>query len=58
MKAEDIVRFSIGASSGYPTRTFLMVLAMAIGVASVVVLTALGEGARRYVTNEFMSLGT
>jgi putative ABC transport system permease protein len=35
-----------------------MVLAMAIGVASVVVLTALGEGARRYVTNEFISLGT
>jgi putative ABC transport system permease protein len=35
-----------------------MVLAMAIGVASVVILTALGEGARRYVTNEFISLGT
>jgi len=35
-----------------------MLLAMAIGVASVVLLTALGEGARRYVTNEFISLGT
>jgi putative ABC transport system permease protein len=35
-----------------------MVLAMAIGVASVVILTALGEGARRYVTREFISLGT
>jgi putative ABC transport system permease protein len=35
-----------------------MLLAMAIGVASVVLLTALGEGARRYVTQEFTSLGT
>ena len=31
---------------------------MAIGVASVILLTALGEGARRYVTNEFASLGS
>ncbi|MCK7510170.1 MAG: ABC transporter permease [Desulfobacterales bacterium] len=31
---------------------------MAIGVAAVVVLTSLGEGARRYVTGEFQALGT
>ena len=36
----------------------MMLLAMSIGVASVVVLTALGEGARRYVVGEFASLGT
>jgi putative ABC transport system permease protein len=35
-----------------------MLLAMGIGVAAVMVLTALGEGARRYVTGEFASLGT
>lgn len=35
-----------------------MLLAMAIGVSAVVVLTSLGEGARRYVTGEFSSLGT
>lgn len=35
-----------------------MMLAMSIGVAAVVVLTALGEGARRYVVNQFASLGT
>jgi len=29
-----------------------------IGVAAIVVLTALGEGARRYVINEFATLGT
>lgn len=39
-------------------RTSLMLLAMAIGVASVVVLTSLGEGARRYVTGQFSSLGS
>jgi putative ABC transport system permease protein len=33
-------------------------VAMAIGVASVVLLTALGDGARRYVIQEFASLGT
>jgi putative ABC transport system permease protein len=35
-----------------------MLLAMSIGVASVVILTALGEGARRYVVGEFAQLGT
>ena len=39
-------------------RTVLLMLAMAIGVAAVVVLTALGDGARRYVVNEFSSIGT
>ncbi|MDH3894950.1 MAG: ABC transporter permease [Chromatiales bacterium] len=41
-----------------PARSGLMLLAMGIGVAAVMVLTALGEGARRYVTGEFSSLGT
>ncbi len=58
MKTGDVIKFSVRALLGYPTRTFLMILAMAIGVASVILLTALGEGARRYVTNEFTSLGT
>jgi putative ABC transport system permease protein len=44
--------------AGTPHRTWLMLLAMAIGVGSVMILTALGEGARRYVTNEFSQLGT
>jgi len=35
-----------------------MLLAMSIGVASVVLLTALGDGARRYVVDEFAQLGT
>ena len=58
MKLIDIIRYALKALSGYPTRTGLMLLAMAIGVGSVVVLSALGEGARRYVVGEFSSLGT
>jgi len=58
MKAEDILNFSIRASTGYKFRTILILIAMAIGVASVVVLISLGEGARQYVTSQFSSLGT
>jgi len=54
----DTLRFASRAATGYPLRTALMVLAMSIGVAAVVVLTALGDGARRYVVNEFASLGS
>jgi putative ABC transport system permease protein len=38
-------------------RSIMMLIAMSIGVAAVVVLTSLGEGARRYVTAEFQALG-
>ncbi len=58
MKIVDIIRFAIRASTGYPTRTLLMLLAMAIGAGSVVILSTLGDGARNYVVNEFSSLGT
>jgi putative ABC transport system permease protein len=56
--ATDAVRFAWGSLFGYRTRTLLIMLAMAIGVGAVVVLTALGEGARGYVVNQFASLGT
>jgi putative ABC transport system permease protein len=58
MTALDALRFALGSLRGYRTRTLLMMLAMAIGVGAVVVLTALGDGARRYVVNQFASLGT
>ncbi len=57
MTPADTLRFAARAALGYPLRTALMVLAMAIGVAAVVVLTALGDGARRYVVGQFASLG-
>ena len=58
MRAPDLIRFARDAAVGSPLRTVLLVLAISIGVASVVVLTALGDGARRYVMSEFSSLGT
>jgi putative ABC transport system permease protein len=58
MLARDIGRFAWRALEGARTRSLLMVFATSIGVAAVVVLTSLGEGARRYVRNEFESLGT
>ena len=58
MRLADTLRFARDAAAGTPLRTALSVLAMAIGVAAVVVLTALGDGARRYVVGQFSSLGT
>ena len=58
MRNRDLIGFARAAATGNPLRTCLLILAMAIGVAAVVVLTALGDGARRYVIGEFSSLGT
>ena len=58
MRPTDILHFARAAATGYPVRTALSVLAMSIGVAAVVMLTALGDGARRYVVGQFSSLGT
>jgi putative ABC transport system permease protein len=58
MRLRDVLASAVGAAAGSPLRTFLLMLAMAIGVAAVVVLTALGDGARRYVVREFTSLGS
>jgi len=58
MRGADLIRFARDAATGNPLRTSLLILAMAIGVAAVVILTALGDGARRYVVDEFSSLGT
>jgi putative ABC transport system permease protein len=58
MTLGDLVAFSAGALRGHRLRTGLSLLGVAIGVASVVLLTSLGEGARRYVTGEFVSLGS
>jgi len=54
----DLLRFSARGLSGHGLRTALSLLGVTIGVAAVVILTALGEGARRYVIDQFASLGT
>jgi len=58
MRSRDILHYSLQSLNGHRARSALMLLAMAIGVASVVLLTALGEGARRYVVDQFSSIGS
>jgi putative ABC transport system permease protein len=54
----DAAQFAWTALSRQRRRSVLSVLGVTVGVAAVVILTALGEGARRYVVQEFASLGT
>ena len=58
MTAVDTSRLAFQAIRRYPLRTSMMLLSVSIGVAAVVLLTGVGEGARRYVTGEFAALGT
>lgn len=58
MRFADTLRYAGYAASGTPLRTGLLMLAMSIGVAAVVVLTSLGDGARRYVVEEFSAIGS
>ena len=58
MSAFDLLRFSGSALTGHRLRSALSLLGVSIGVASVIVLTSLGEGARRYLTDQFTGLGT
>ena len=58
MRLSDLLNFAWQVVRGSLGRTFLILLAMGIGVAAVVAVTSLGEGARLYVVNQFGSLGT
>jgi putative ABC transport system permease protein len=58
MRLADLFRFAARALQGHRLRTGMSLLGVAIGVAAVIALTALGEGARRYVVGEFRSIGT
>jgi len=58
MRRRDLLATALRALLRHRSRSAMMLLAMAIGVAAVVTLTSLGEAARRYVTSEFTSLGT
>lgn len=58
MRPLDLVRFAAGGLVGHRLRATLSVAGVAIGIAAVIALTALGEGARRYVMREFTALGS
>jgi putative ABC transport system permease protein len=54
----DLLAFAARALQGHRLRTGLSLLGVSIGVAAVITLTALGEGARLYVVGQFASIGT
>jgi putative ABC transport system permease protein len=58
MRFADLLDFAWTVLRGSRSRTALILLAMGIGVAAVVIVSSLGEGARRYVLDQFGSLGT
>ena len=58
MKTTEVFKFAAKSLTGHRLRTALSLLGVTIGVAAVVMLTALGEGARLYVVDQFASLGT
>ncbi len=58
MKLDDVIAYSANSIRGFRLRTMLLLLAMSIGVASVTLLTSLGEGARRFIIDEFTEIGS
>jgi putative ABC transport system permease protein len=58
MSVGDVFAFALRGLRGHRLRTGLSLLGVAIGVSAVVILTALGDGARRYVTSQFQAIGS
>lgn len=58
MSLADQLAFALRALGFHRLRTGLCLVGIAIGVTAVVLLTSLGEGARRYVDGQFRSLGS
>ena len=58
MTLVDLLRYAVRALLGRRVRSGLSLLGMAIGVAAVIVLTALGQGALTYVSDQFGNIGT
>lgn len=58
MKIEDMAVYAGRALTGHRLRSALCLTGVAVGVAAVVVLVSLGEGARSYVEGQFGALGT
>lgn len=58
MRVLELVGFAAAALRGHRLRAGLSVAGVAVGIAAVVALTALGEGARAYVVGEFAALGS
>ena len=58
MLTQDLIRLAFGALVFQRLRSFLTALGIAVGIASVVLLTSIGEGIHRFVLSEFTQFGT
>ena len=58
MRFFELVRFAIGAIIAHPLRSVLTSLGVVIGVAAVVMMTAIGLGAQQRVTESISGLGS
>jgi putative ABC transport system permease protein len=58
MRAADLFSLSFSALTHHPGRSLLSALGIAVGVAAVILLTALGEGLHQFVLAEFTQFGT
>lgn len=54
----DLIRLAYNAVAGQKLRSVLSMLGIAIGIASVILLTSIGEGTRRYILDQFAQFGT
>ncbi len=58
MTAADLLRLAWGSVTAHRLRSLLTLLGILIGIASVILLTSIGEGARSYIMAEFTQFGT
>lgn len=54
----DLLQLALGAVLGHRLRSLLSMLGIAVGVASVILLTSIGEGTRVYIVSQFQQFGT
>ena len=58
MRLADAFSLAFRAVAGQRLRSFLTLLGIAVGIASVILLTSIGEGIHRFVLDEFSQFGT
>lgn len=58
MSPGDLVGYAGRALTGHRLRSALSLVGVSVGIAAVILLTALGEGARRYVVDQFAQIGS
>ncbi len=58
MLSRDFIRLTTSSIFANRTRTLLTTLGIAIGIASVVLLTSIGQGVNRFVITQFTQFGT